>query len=177
MAATTTLSISSGGPIGGRRAPMRAIGSAVVAVALALGSAGAANASSTITRGDLRGTTFVNPCTDEAFTITDGTFQLVTNATFDADGGLHLAVRGSAQGVVAVGATSGDMYRLAGDFWTEQTIRDASYPLTVQLVEVHHVLSAGPAPNLLVHVVRHLTVTAAGDVTANIDSVRAECLG
>jgi hypothetical protein len=65
--------------------------------------------------------------------------------------------------------------RLSEDFWSEQSIRDASYPLTVQLVEVHNAISAGSTSNFTVHVVRHLTVTPQGDATAAVDAVRAEC--
>jgi hypothetical protein len=155
----------------------RLVRAAVVAIILTLAAAGTASAASRITRTDLAGTTFVNPCTAEQITIVGGTFQLIVNITTDAGGGLHFDIRGNAQGVVATGATSGDRYRLAGDFWSEQTVRDASYPLVMTVVEVHNAVSAGSAKNFIVHVVRHLTIDANGDVTANVDAVSAECRG
>jgi hypothetical protein len=156
-------------------AVLRTAAAAALAVLLVVATPGSAGAASTITRSDLTGTSFVNPCTAEVITITGGSFQLIASVTADAAGGLHLDIRGSAQGVEALGATSGDMYRLSGDFWSQQSIRDASYPLTVQLVEVHNAISAGSASNFTIHVVRHLTVTAQGDATATVDAVRAEC--
>jgi hypothetical protein len=156
-------------------AVLRTAAAASLATLLVVATPGSAGAASMITRSDLAGTSFVNPCTAEVITITGGTFQLISNVTADTAGGVHLGIRGSAQGVEALGATSGHMYRLSGDFWSEQSIRDASYPLTVQLVEVHNAISAGSASNFTVHMVRHVTVTAHGDVTATLDAVRAEC--
>jgi len=150
---------------------------AIVIGMMTLATAGTANAASSITRTDLTGTSFVNPCTAEQITIVDGTFQLIVTNTHDASGGLHLGLRGNAQGVVAVGATSGDSYHLAGDFWSEQTVRNASYPLTMTVVEVHNAVSAGPAQNVVVHIVRHLTINANGSVTSSVDAVSAECRG
>lgn len=155
----------------------RLVRTAVVAIALALAAAGTASAASTITRSDLTGTKFVNPCTAEQITIVGGTFQLIVNITTDASGGLHFDIRGNAQGVVATGATSGDRYRLAGDFWSEQTVRDASYPLVMTVVEVHNAVSAGSAQNFIVHIVRHLTIDPNGDLTASVDAVSADCRG
>jgi hypothetical protein len=97
--------------------------------------------------------------------------------TTSPNGGLHFDIRGNAQGVVATGATSGDSYRLAGDFWSEQTVRNASYPLVLTVVEVHNAVSAGSAQNFIVHIVRHLTIDANGIVTASVDAVSAECQG
>jgi hypothetical protein len=159
------------------RCRARLVRPAAVAIALTLAVAGAASAASTITRTDLTGTTFANPCTAEQITIVGGTFQLIVNSTPDASGGLHVEIRGSAQGVVARGGTSGDSYRLSGDFWSEQTVHDASYPVVLTVVEVHNAVSAGSAQNFIVHIVRHLTIDAHGDVTASVDAVSAECRG
>lgn len=155
----------------------RLVRPAAVAIVLTLTVAGSTSAASTVTRIDLTGTTFANPCTAEQITIVGGTFQLIVNSTSDASGGLHVGIRGNAQGVVATGATSGVSYRLAGDFWSEQTVRDASYPLVMTVVEVHNAVSAGSAENFIVHIVRHLTIDANGDVTPSVDAVRAECRG
>lgn len=148
-----------------------------LATILAIAGAGPAAAASTVTRDDLTGTTFLNPCTAEPITITDGTFQLVANTSVDAGGGLHLQLRGSAQGVVATGIESGTAYHLSGDFWTELNVRDAGFPMTMQLVEVHNAVSAGSADNLIVHIIRHLTVSSRGEVTASVDTVSVECRG
>ena len=151
--------------------------SAIVALLLLFVATGPASAAANIVRTDLTGTAFVDPCTAEQITIVGGTFQLTVNTTIDAAGALHLDIRGNAQGVHAQGSTSGDMYRLAGDFWSELTVRNATYPLTMTSVEVHNAVSTGSAPNFIVHIVRHLTIDASGNVTSSVDSVSATCLG
>ena len=164
----------------GRSDPVRVGGWLVgmaVAITLTLAIAGAANAASAITRTDLTGTTFANPCTAEQITIVGGTFQLIVNSTSDGAGGLHVDIRGSAQDVVARGGTTGDNYHLSGDFWSEQTVHDASYPVVLTVVEVHNAVSAGSAEDFIVHIVRHLTIDAHGDVTASVEAVSAECRG
>ena len=149
----------------------------LAAAGLLLAVAAPAQATATITRTDITGMAFTDPCTGEQITITGGTFQLIVHATSDAAGGLHLGIRGNAQGVSAVGSTSGTMYRLAGDFRSEQNVRNGGYPLSFTIVEVHNAVSAGSADNFIVHIIRHLTISAGGDVTSTIDAVSAECRG
>jgi hypothetical protein len=153
---------------------LRASAAALVVLVL---STATAFASSSISRTDLAGTTFANPCTVEQIVIVGGTFQLIVNSTVDAAGAIHLDIRGNAQGVVARGNPSGLMYRLSGDFWSEQTIRNASYPMTLTVVEVHNAVSSGDASNFVVEVTRHLTVSATGETTATVDNIRATCRG
>jgi hypothetical protein len=79
---------------------------------------------------------------------------------------------------VATGDVSGDMYRLAGDFWTEENVgADDALPLVVQIVEVHDVLSQGSSDNFIVHVLSHLTINPDGTVAVSVDSASSECLG
>lgn len=164
---------------------VRGAGRYAASVALAVGilvlpgtsSPAAASTSPHIVREDVTGMVFLDPCTGEHITITDGTLQLLVEVNDDSAGGLHLVVHGNAQGVVATGETTGGMYRLAGDFWTEQNIAGDGFPLVVQLVEVHDVLSQGSGENFIVHLVSHLTINAAGVVTASVDSISAECRG
>ncbi len=130
-----------------------------------------------IIREDVAGMAFLNPCTGERVTITTGTLQVLVQVTDDAAGGVHVVVDGNAQGVVATGETTGDTYRLAGDFWTEENVAGDGVPLVVEVVEVHDVLSQGAGDNVIVRLVSHLTVNADGTVTASVDSVSAECRG
>ena len=86
----STLAFSSGGKTGrSHRPPVRLshrvhvagrlVGHAMFAMGLTLAVAGAAHAASTITRTNLTGTTFLNPCTAEQITIVGGTFQLISH--------------------------------------------------------------------------------------------------
>jgi hypothetical protein len=155
-------------------------GIATVALAV-LAVPGVAGATSTetveIVREPVAGTTFLNPCTGEHMTITEGTLQLLVRIGVDADGGLHLIVHGSAQGVAATGEFTGSRYRLAGDFWGETNGAADGSPLTMQFVELHNVLSPGSADNFTVLLVSHLTVNADGTVTAVLDSASTQCRG
>jgi hypothetical protein len=168
-----------------RARELRFAGRCATSVALAVGilvllgvsSAAGASTSPQIVREDVVGMVFENPCTGERITITDGTLQVLVEVKGDSAGGLHIVVHGNAQGVVATGETTGDMYRLAGDFWTEQNIAGGGFPVVVQLVEVHDVLSQGSGENFIVHLLSHLTINADDVVTASVDSVSAECRG
>jgi hypothetical protein len=165
------------GPLHGRA--FRFALTAVVAGILALlgtASPAVAGTSTQIVPEDVTGMVFLNPCTGENIIITSGTLQLLVT-TSDTTGGLHLVVHGNAQGVTATGESTGDMYRLAGDFWIEENVAANGFPLVVQVVETHNVISAGSAPNFLVHLVSHLTINANGTVTAAMSSDTAECLG
>lgn len=122
------------------------------------------------------GMMFLNPCTGEHITITSGTLQLLVTMN-DTTSGLHLVVHGNAQGVTAVGESTGVTYRLAGDFWFETNVAAGGFPVVVQMVETHDVISAGSTANVLVHLVSHLTINANGAVTAAVSSASAECRG
>lgn len=161
--------------IGRRLAPA----ALVAGILVLLGTVGpaAASASPRIVREQVAGMVFLNPCTGERITITDGTLQVLVQVTADATGGRHVVIHGNAQGVKATGEISGDTYRLSGDFWTEQNVAGDGFPLVLQMVEVHNVLSPGSADNFIVHLVSHLTVNADGTITALVDSVSAECRG
>jgi hypothetical protein len=160
-----------------RRIAIAALATAAFTAVLAFAPA-PASASPVIIRDDLAGIRFLNPCTGEHMTITDGTLQFVINLSGDANGGFHMQVRGAAQGVVATGDVSGDMYRLAGDFWIEENVgADDALPLVVQVVEVHNVLSQGSSDNLIVRVLSHLTINPDGRVAAFVDSISSECRG
>ena len=65
-------------------AVLRTGAAAALAVLLVVATPGSAGAASTITRSDLTGTSFVNPCTAEVITITGGSFQLIASVTADA---------------------------------------------------------------------------------------------
>lgn len=130
-----------------------------------------------IIRQDVTGIGFPNPCTGEGITITGGSLQWVSHMTEDKGGGLHVSIRGNAQGVMAEGDITGRMYRLAGDFWAEWNIRPGGLPFTTTVVEVHNLVSSGASDNVVVHILWHLTVNPDGDVSAAVDSFRAECRG
>jgi hypothetical protein len=156
-----------------------ALAALAVATMVPMGTASAAGAdgSTQLVRQQVVGMTFLNPCTAEYITITGGTLQFLIRMSQDAAGGRHAVIHGSAQGVVATGEITGDTYRLAGDFWIEENASGGGFPLVVQMVEVHDVLSEGSADNLIIRLVSHLTVNADGTVTALVDSVRTECRG
>ena len=131
----------------------------------------------TITDLNVSGMSFYDACTAENVTITSGILHLVSQATTDADGGYHITIRGNAQNVVATGDATGTTYHLAGDFWGEQNGREDGAPSVVQLVQLHNVISEGPGANVTIHIVTHVTVDANGVVTADVESINADCSG
>ncbi len=160
-----------------RTAPGRVACLVLAGLALLGGAPAGAHEPPVIIRQPVAGVGFLNPCTGEGLTISDGSLQLLTHVTEDDAGGLHLSIRGSAQGVVAEGDVTGRLYRLAGDFWSESNIGLGGLPFTTTLVEVHNVISAGASENVMIHILWHLTVDPNGVVRGSVDSLRTECGG
>lgn len=128
----------------------------------------------TITREDVAGEMFINPCNGETLTLTSGTFQIVVHETLTPSGGFHLIVEGNAQGIRGVG-TSGTTYQVPGGFWFELNVTPGAE--TTTLTEVFNVVGSGTTPDFRVLGTFHVTVDANGNVTASVDRDSATCTG
>ncbi len=135
-----------------------------VVVLAALAPPAPADAGATITRQSVAGDTFT--CDDALFTVTAGTFKVVTKETLSPSGAYHLIVEGNAQGVKAVGPT-GATYQVPGGFWIEVNVTPGATVMTQ--TGVLNVVGQGTAPDFTMQTVVHTTVDANGNVTADID--------
>jgi hypothetical protein len=154
---------------------------ALLLAALALGLTGSfvpaaaiAGGPPTITRDDVTGETFVNPCNGETVTLTSGTFQIVIHETATPSGGFHLIVEGNARGIKGVG-TSGTTYQVPGGFWFELNVTPGAE--TTTLTEVFNLVGKGATPDFRVLGTFHVTVDANGNVTAFVDRDSETCTG
>jgi hypothetical protein len=120
------------------------------------------------------GDVLVNPCNGESVTITSGTFQIVDQATATPGGGFHVIAEGNAHGVKGVG-TSGASYQAPGGFWVELNVTPGAQVSTE--VGVFNLIGQGSTPDFRQAGVLHITVDAAGNVTASIDNATQTCTG
>jgi hypothetical protein len=136
--------------------------------------AGAAAADgTTITRQSVVGETFT--CDGQVFTVTAGSFQVITHERLTPSGAYHVIVEGNAQGVKALGPT-GATYQGPGGFWIEVNATPGATVATE--TDALHVIGQGSAPDFTVHGVVHTTVDANGNVTALVDhgSLTGSCI-
>ena len=121
----------------------------------------------TLTPGDY-------PCLQEDVLI-DGTLQEVLHVTFDASGGRHRTVIFNAQGLTAVGLTSGTEYQVSGPGHSIINDDDSTVPVRERtFYDVINLVGPGEATNLLVRTGFHLTFNSNGELVAftTVDSVK-----
>lgn len=117
---------------------------------------------------------FPNPCTGETITLT-GEMVIMVHDLDDAAGGFHETFTIVPHGVTAVGA-SGTQYRSIGahsDSFSTGTGRATTFSFSVAFL----VVSEGGTDNFVAKATIHFTVNAKGDVTAELEGFRAECVG
>lgn len=117
---------------------------------------------------------FPNPCTGETITLT-GEMVIMVHDIDDAGGGFHETFTVVPHGITAVGA-SGTEYRSIGahsDSFSTGTGRATTFTLSVAFL----VVSEGGTDNLVAKGTVYFTLNAKGDVTAEFEGIRADCLG
>ena len=121
----------------------------------------------TLTPGDY-------PCLEEDVLI-DGTLREVLHITFDASGGRHRATLFNAQGLTALGLTSGTVYQVSGPGHSTFNDDDSAAPVRERtFYDVIHLIGPGRNTNLMVSTGFHLTFNANGELVAftTVDSVK-----
>jgi hypothetical protein len=121
----------------------------------------------TLTPGDY-------PCLQEDILI-EGTLREVLHITFDASGGRHRTVLFNAQGLTALGLTSGTEYQVSGPGHSIFNDDDSAAPVRSRtFYDVIHLVGPGQATNLLVRTGFHLTFNSNGELVAftTVDSVK-----
>ena len=121
----------------------------------------------TLTTGDY-------PCLQEDVLL-DGTLREVLHVTFDAGGGRHRATLFNAQGLTALGLTSGTVYQVSGPGHSTFNDDDLTAPVrTRTFYDVLHIVGPGATTNLLVSTGFHLTFNGNGELVmfTTVDSVK-----
>jgi hypothetical protein len=115
-------------------------------------------------------------CANAEPVVFSGTYRSVTTFTLDGSGNAHFSGTVSTSGR-GIGQLTGTNYIFAG-------ASSSSTQTVVTNVASHNsftntfvLVSAGGTENLLMHVTLHLTVTPAGTVSAEVESIRLACTG
>ena len=114
------------------------------------------------------------PCLQEDILI-DGTLREVLHITFDASGGRHRATLFNAQGLNALGLTSGTVYQISGPGHSIFNDDDSAAPVRERtFYDVIHLVGPGQTTNLRVRTGFHLTFNANGELVAftTVNSVK-----
>jgi len=104
-----------------------------------------------------------------------GYLHIVIHATLPADGSGNFVQQYNYSGVTAVGATSGDAYRVVGSYRIVQVF-DPGDTLSVDtFVANTQIIGKGQTPNARMHSTVHTTFNAAGEITASVDLEKIVC--
>jgi hypothetical protein len=103
-----------------------------------------------------------------------GKLEVLSVATEDANGGVHLSTHVRPSGVVGVGLSSGLKYRGTGSTFEAEGNADG-YPAIYTFVNNFRIIGQGPGNNLLMHMTVHQTMDAGGALTTNVDFTNLEC--
>jgi hypothetical protein len=157
----------------------RALYALLLVACLCLASAGVASAQansstevSTFPFG-ITLTTDEYPCLEEDVLLY-GTLHEVLHTTFDASGGRHRAVLFNAQGLTAVGLSSGTEYQVSGPGHSIFNDDDSTAPVRERtFYDVYRLIGPGRAPNLTVITGFHVTFNSNDErvVFTTVDSV------
>ena len=115
----------------------------------------------------------IQGCVGEAVSIS-GTSLMVANDTYLPDGSLQLSmIHFNGQGSVAVGLTTGTVYRIVGAD-TNTIVLD---PGTLAASFEANLLAIGPggADSFMAHILQHITVTPDGEITSLVDVFDISC--
>jgi hypothetical protein len=112
-------------------------------------------------------------CTPEVVVLT-GNLHILQTSEVDSNGGTHFKTQLQSQGISGVGMITGVKYqgmRISQD----HTIDHATPALeTTDKLDIR-IIGQGPANNLLVHIITHMTINANGEVTATVSNAGIEC--
>jgi hypothetical protein len=115
----------------------------------------------------------IQACVGEAVSL-QGTSLMVANDTYLPDGSLLLSmIHFNGQGAVAVGLTTGTVYRIVGADTTDIVFA----PGTLAASFDANLLAIGPgsANSFMAHILQHVTVTPNGEITSEIDVLDISC--
>lgn len=103
-----------------------------------------------------------------------GTSLMVADDTYLPDGSLLLSmIHFNGQGAVAVGLTTGTVYRIVGADTTD--IVFAPGTLAASFEATLMAIGPGGANSFMAHILQHVTVTPTGEITSEIDVFDISC--
>lgn len=121
---------------------------------------------------DAQAKALIAACVGEAVTFS-GDARVVAHQTTLSDGVIFLD-HVNPQGAVAIGASTGTIYRVVGGD-SGPFVLAPSQGLTGTFAANLRVIGPGDADSFLAHILNRITVTPTGEVTAFIDVLSIEC--
>jgi hypothetical protein len=116
----------------------------------------------------------LHPCSGEPVTLS-GELQITERWVTDSEGGIHLSLRlvplqvrgtGASQEFMAVGGSREHINELSGGL-----------PFTDTFTTIFNLVSRDGSDNFVAATTFHVTVNENGDITANVESERLQCVG
>jgi hypothetical protein len=104
--------------------------------------------------------------------VLSGDVHMLVHGTIDANGGFHSRELENPQGITGIGLTTGATYRGVG---VTEAEFNGKIGAESTFVNNFLLIGQGQASNLLLHTVRHGTLTPNGDITAFFDHSTLEC--
>ncbi len=104
--------------------------------------------------------------------VLSGDIHMLVHGTIDANGGFHSGELDNPQGITGIGLTTGATYRGVG---VTEAEFNGKIGAESTFVNNFLLIGQGQASNLLLHTVRHGTLTPNGDITAFFDHSTLEC--
>jgi hypothetical protein len=114
-------------------------------------------------------------CIDE-FIELSGEYRTLFHVTFTPTGGTHTIGHSNSSGVSGVGLTTGTRYTAVdGERRTTNIFGAPGLGFETTFIDTFRLIGAGTAPDLLVFVTIHTTLTPNGDFQTHIVETTAEC--
>ena len=116
---------------------------------------------------------FIQACVGEAVSF-QGTSLMVAHDTYLPDGSLLLSmIHFNGQGPVAVGSTTGTVYRIVGADTNDIVLGPGALAASFEA----NLLAIGPgsANNFTAHILQHITITPDGEFTSEIEVFSVSC--
>ena len=101
-----------------------------------------------------------------------GALHVLSTATVDADGGIHLSLKSQPMGITGIGESTGDKYQGTGVTRANLNVTAAAH---LTLVNNFRIIGQGRGNNFLVHETLVITVNADGTVTVAADHFSIDC--
>lgn len=158
---------------------MKNLTSALTAMAVGLGLFAATSARAAIEENsfiDYTGDMVYYPCVnggDGEMVMFEGSVHMLITLTYDRSGGFHGKMFSQAQGLQAVGLSTGENYQAAGAYMAQWNGRIGE---TYTYSNIFRLIGQGTGIVFVVQEFYHITVSANGEVAVEHDSSNVECL-
>ena len=106
---------------------------------------------------------------------TTGNFNIVRHTTVGSDGRTLFVFHRNIMDGSAVGVATGTVYQASGHFQVIFVTPPSDVEVFTVVITLILTNTSGTGPSFSAHGLQHITVSASGDVTSNIDDFRIEC--